>query len=105
MNRKKRNDRNHIVYEIVNTENGKSYIGVTAALGRRFHYSAKLRLQKHFSRARKENKNWALYNDMREYGQEVYELFIVKVIRGKAAAHQYETKQLQKFHYELNSTH
>ncbi len=24
MNRKKRNDRNHIVYEIVNTENGKS---------------------------------------------------------------------------------
>jgi len=105
MNRKKRNDRNHIVYEIVNTENGKSYIGVTAAIGRRFNYSAKLRLQKHFSRARKENKNWALYNDMREYGQEVYELFIVKVIRGKAAAHQYETKQLQMFHYELNSTH
>ena len=31
MNRKKRNDRNHIVYEIVNTENGKSYIGITAA--------------------------------------------------------------------------
>jgi hypothetical protein len=46
-----------------------------------------------------------LYNDMREYAQEVYDLFIVKVIRGKAAAHQYETKQLQKFHYELNSTH
>jgi hypothetical protein len=42
---------------------------------------------------------------MREYGQEVYDLFIVKIVRGKAAAHQYETKQLQKFHYELNSTH
>ena len=105
MNRKKRNDRNHVVYEIVNTENGKSYIGVTAAIGRRFNYSAKLRLQKHFSRARKENKNWSLYNDMREYGQEVYDLFILKIIRGKAAAHQYETEQLQKFHYELNSTH
>jgi predicted GIY-YIG superfamily endonuclease len=105
MNRKKRNDRNHIVYEIVNTITGSSYIGVTAAIGRRFNYSAKLRLQKHFSRARKENKNWALYNDMREYGQEVYDLFIVKIVRGKAAAHQYETKQLQMFHYELNSTH
>jgi predicted GIY-YIG superfamily endonuclease len=94
-----------MVYEIVNTENGKSYIGVTAAIGRRFNYSAKLRLQKHFSRARKENKNWALYNDMREHCQSVYDLFIVKIVRGKAAAHQYETKQLQKFHYELNSTH
>ena len=25
--------------------------------------------------------------------------------RGYKAAHEYETKQLQKFHYELNSTH
>ena len=105
MNRKKRNDRNHVIYEIVNTENGKRYIGVTVAIGRRFHYSAKLRLQKHFSRARMENKNWSLYNDMREYGQEVYDLFILKVIRGKKFAHEYETKQLQTFHYELNSTH
>ena len=105
MNRKKRNDRNHVIYEIVNTINGKSYIGVTVAIGRRFHYSAKLRLQKHFSRARMENKNWSLYNDMREHSESVYELFILKVIRGKKFAHEYETKQLQKFHYELNSTH
>jgi hypothetical protein len=42
---------------------------------------------------------------MREHSESVYDLFIVKVIRGKAEAHQYETKQLQKFHYELNSTH
>ena len=105
MNRKKRNDRNHVIYEIVNTENGKSYIRVTVAIGRRFHYSAKLRLQKHFSRARKESKDWNLYNDMREHAQEVYDLFILKVIRGKKQAHEYETKQLQKFHYELNSTH
>ena len=105
MNRKKRNDRNHVIYEIVNSVTGESYLGVTAAIGRRFHYSAKLRLQKHFSRARRENKNWSLYRNMREYGQEVYELFIVKVVRGKKQAHEYETKQLQKFHYELNSTH
>jgi predicted GIY-YIG superfamily endonuclease len=51
--RKKRSDRNHVIYEIVNSENGKSYIGITAAIGRRFHYSAKLRLQKHFSSKRK----------------------------------------------------
>ena len=57
--RKKRNDRNHVIYEIVNTNNGKSYIGITAAIGRRFQYSARLRFQKHQSRARKENKQCA----------------------------------------------
>jgi hypothetical protein len=105
MNRKKRSDRNHVIYEIVNTNNGKSYIGITAAIGRRFHYSAKLRLQKHFSRARRENKQWALYIDMREHNEDVYDLFIVDVVRGKALAHQIEVELLNEFQYELNSTH
>ena len=105
MNRKKRNDRNHVIYEIVNTSNGKSYLGITAAIGRRFHYSAHLRFLKHQSRARKENRNWALYIDMKENDPSVYELFIVDVVRGKALAHQLETKLLKKFEYELNSTH
>ena len=105
MNRKKRSDRNHVIYEIVNTENGKSYIGITAEIGRRFQYSAKLRLQKHFSRARRENKEWALYIDMREHEQEVYQLFIVDIVRGKALAHQIEVELLKEFQYELNSTH
>lgn len=105
MNRKKRSDRNHIIYEIVNTINGKSYIGITAAIGRRFNYSAKLRLQKHFSRARRENKDWALYIDMRENDESVYDLFIVDVVRGKALAHQIEVELIKEFNYELNSTH
>lgn len=105
MSRKKRSDRNHIIYEIVNTANGKSYIGITAAIGRRFHYSAKLRLQKHFSRARRENKDWALYRDMRENDQSVYDLFIVDVVRGKKLAHQIEVELIKEFNYELNSTH
>lgn len=105
MSRKKRSDRNHIIYEIVNTSNGKSYIGITAAIGRRFHYSAKLRLQKHFSRARRENKDWALYRDMRENDQSVYDLFIVDVVRGKKLAHQIEVELIKEFNYELNSTH
>ena len=105
MNRKKRSDRNHIIYEIVNTINGKSYIGITAAIGRRFNYSAKLRLQKHFSRARRENKEWALYIDMRENDETVYDLFIVDVVRGKKLAHQIEVELIKEFNYELNSTH
>ena len=105
MNRKKRNDRNHVIYEIVNTNSGKSYLGITAAIGRRFSYSVVLRFQKHCSRARKENKNWSLYIDMKENGPAVYELFIVDVVRGKALAHQIEVQLLKQFQYELNSTH
>ncbi len=105
MNRKKRNDRNHVIYEIVNTLTGASYLGITAAIGRRFSYSVVLRFQKHCSRARKENKKWALYIDMKENDPSVYELFIVDVVRGKALAHQIETKLLKEFQYELNSTH
>jgi len=104
MSRKKRKDRNHVIYEIVNTLTGKSYLGVTAAIGRRFNYSVVLRFQKHCSRARKENKQWALYIDMRENDKSVYELFIVDVVRGKALAHEIETKLLKKYDYELNST-
>ena len=56
MSRKKRKDRNHVIYEIVNTTNGKSYLGVTACIGRRINYSVQLRFQKHCSRAKKEKK-------------------------------------------------
>ena len=103
--RKKRSDRNHVIYEIVNTLTGASYLGITACIGRRVHYSAHLRFLKHQSRARKEKRNWALYIDMRENDPSVYELFIVDVVRGKALAHQIETKLLKKYNYELNSTH
>ena len=105
MNRKKRNDRNHVIYEIVNTLTGASYLGITAAIGRRFNYSVQLRFQKHCSRARKEKKQWALYVDMRENDPSVYELFIVDIVRGKALAHQIEVSLLKEFNYELNSTH
>lgn len=104
-NRKKRNDRNHVIYEIVNTETGKSYLGITAAIGRRFLYSVRLRFQKHCSRAKCENKGWKLYEDMKEWGPDVYDVFLLDVVRGKKAAHQIEVKLLKEFQYELNSTH
>ena len=42
---------------------------------------------------------------MREHNEDVYDLFIVDVVRGKALAHQIETELLKEFEYELNSTH
>lgn len=103
MNRKKRIDRNHIVYEIINTVNFKRYIGVTQAIGRAFNYSAYRRFQKHISRAKQENRDWALYKDMKKYGPDVYDVYVKDVVRGKAEAHRLEKFYLNNFQYKLNT--
>jgi len=101
---KKRNDRNHILYEIVNTQNNKRYIGLTVARGRAYNKSINIRFHQHCVRAFKENKDWALYNDMRSYEHNVYAVYILDIVRGKAAAHELETYYIHNFQYELNST-
>ena len=105
MNRKKRIDRNHIIYEIENTINGKKYIGVTQCIGRKVLYSALRRFQKHVCRAKQEAWDWALYKDMKKYGPEVYNVWVLNVVRGKAEAHTLEIELLKKGNYKLNSTH
>ena len=58
--RKKRNDRNYILYQL--TVDEQTYIGLTVAIGRAFLRSVKVRVQKHLSRARVVNKECTVYN-------------------------------------------
>ena len=53
--------------------------------------------------AKKENKDWALYNDMRKYGPDVYDVYVFDIVRGKAEAHSIEREQLKIGNYKLNS--
>jgi len=104
--RKKRSDRNHIIYLITNTINGKEYIGITASIGRAFQKSVKVRLQKHFSRARKEAWDWALYKDMSKYIDDLevtYEISVLDVVRGKTAVHQREMELIKEYKPKLNT--
>ena len=103
MARKKRSDRNHIVYEIINLLTGASYIGVTAAIGRRFQYSAKLRLQKHFSRAKCENKNWNFCKALRQLADCQWQYEVLDVVRGRKNAHQAERELIGFFEPSLNT--
>ncbi len=106
MSRKRRSDRNHIIYLITNTMNGNEYIGITASTGRAFLRSAKVRLQKHFSRARREDWNWKLYTDMVNYIDDlelVYEVSVLDVVRGKEAAHIREMELVKKHKPALNT--
>lgn len=103
--RKKRSDRNHVIYLLTNTVNDKQYIGITVAKGRAFRWSALNRFHKHVSRARLEDKDWPLYRDMRRHdGSEnvVYEVTVLQVVRGKAEAHRIETELIKTIKPKLN---
>jgi hypothetical protein len=89
--RKKRVDRNHIIYELV--VNGKNYIGVTAKTESTVGKSVRVRANKHFYRAKTEDKNWLLCAELRKLdSKDEIECYIHEVVRGKAAAHKREVE-------------
>lgn len=89
--RKKRVDRNHIIYEL--RVNGLNYIGVTAKTETTINKSVLARAAKHFYRAKKEDKNWLLCAELRKLAcKEEIEVLVHEVVRGKAAAHKREVE-------------
>ena len=91
VNRKKRVDRNHIIYELV--VNGLNYIGVTAKTESTVSKSVLSRAAKHFYRAKKEAKDWALCRALRTLSDKSeIEVLVHEVVRGKAAAHKREVE-------------
>jgi hypothetical protein len=91
MMRKKRTDRNHIIYEL--RVNGANYIGVTAKTEATINKSVLARAAKHFYRAKTEAKNWLLCEALRTLNDKSeIEVYVHEVVRGKAAAHKREVE-------------
>jgi len=100
--RKKRVDRNHIIYELV--VNGMNYIGVTAKTESTVLKSVRVRANKHFYRAKTENKDWALCVALRELSDKSeIEIRVHEIIRGKAAAHRREVEIRRAINPALNT--
>ena len=97
--RKKRNDRNYILYQL--TVNDQTYIGLTVALGSAIVRSVKVRVQKHISRAFKENKDWSLCEAIRSADSIQYS--VIEVIRGRKAAYTRERELIAECQPELNT--
>ena len=97
--RKKRNDRNYILYQI--TVDNQTYIGLTVALGSAILRAVKVRVQKHISRAFIENKNWMLCNAIRNAETIQYE--VIEVVRGRKNAYQRERELIAECQPELNT--
>lgn len=100
--RKKRTDRNHIIYEL--RVNGLNYIGVTAKTETTINKSVLARAAKHFYRAKTEAKDWALCVELRKLqDKSEIEVLVHEVIRGKAAAHKREVELRRELKPALNT--
>lgn len=102
MMRKKRQDRNHIVYEL--RVNGLAYIGVTAKTETTINKSVLARAAKHWYRAKTESKNWLLCEALRGLNDKSeIEVYVHEVVRGKAAAHKREVELRRIINPALNT--
>ena len=101
--RRKRNDRKYVLYQIVAEDTGDNYIGLTVATGRAFLRSVKVRVQKHMSRAKREDKNWALCEFIRQNPDAALTYEVLDVVRGRKKAYEIERQYIEEFQPTLNT--
>lgn len=102
MARKRRSDRNHVIYQLTNTKTGEIYIGMTYARGRAFVKSAKSRFQGHCYFAFDAKKETTLYRNMRAHGVKVFKVSVLEIVRGKKECHKRETQLIRDRQPDLN---
>jgi hypothetical protein len=104
MKRKRRSDRNQILYYIQDVVTLEYYIGLTAVSYKgSIRKTLHRRMQKHMQRALAENKNWGLSVALRERGAERFVYGPVQIVRGKKAAHEIETQMINTLQPQLNT--
>jgi hypothetical protein len=103
MMRKKRSDRNHVLYRVICVDTGDSYVGLTVALGKAYVKSVKIRWQKHVSRAIRETKDWHFCNALRELADCEWRYEVLEVVRGRKPAHQRERELIFELEPSLNT--
>lgn len=100
--RAKRSDRNHIIYQIQGPQG--CYVGVTAKTESTVIKSVRARIAKHFYRAQKETKAWALCELLRGYAsKEDVDVRVIEIVRGKAAAHARERALIRELNPFYNT--
>ena len=101
MKRTARKDSNYIIYAA--THNGQSYIGLTRKGSVSIAKAVKERWRKHISRARNENRLWALYIYLKSGGLDMtWTHTVIDVIRGRAEAYATERIIVKAVEPELN---
>ena len=78
-------------------------MGLTVAQGQAFLRSVKVRVQKHLSRARKENHSWSLYTYLRANPEVQIQYEVLEVVRGRKPAYQRERELIAEYQPNLNT--
>ena len=102
--RKRRTDRNQVIYFIQDKVTLEYYIGLTAlSFKGNVRRTLYRRMQKHMQRALTENKNWGLSRALRERGADRFVFGVIEVVRGKRPAHARETELINTLQPALNT--
>ena len=97
-----RSDSNYVIYAMT-SERGDSYIGLTRKGKLTVTRAVLERWRKHKSRARNENRMWALYVYLKTGGLDMtWTHTVLDVIRGRAEAYAYERELVKHIAPELN---
>lgn len=101
MARKRRNDRNHVIYKLT-SPTGEEYIGITFARGRAFKRSAKIRFEAHCRNAFAYGHETLLCVSLRQWGREAFKREVIEIVRGKKNAHNRERELIAEYKPALN---
>jgi hypothetical protein len=96
-----RKDSNFVIYEAI-APTGDSYIGLTRKGTVVANKAVKERWRKHISRARHEDREWALYQFIRAGNWDGWTHKIITIIRGRAEAYAYERELVKMAQPTLN---
>ena len=101
MPRKRRNDRNHIIY-LLTAPNGDRYVGITFARAKAYKRSVKIRFRAHTRNANEYGHVNLLSHSIREHGADNFKKEILEIVRGKQNAHDRERQLIAALQPELN---
>ena len=101
--RKKRSDRNHIIYKLTNTVTNETYIGVTVVTGRAYLKSLRSRWIRHIYKAKIGMAEYPISISIRTYGEESFTREIITLVRGKKNAFQTESELINEIKPTLNT--
>lgn len=101
MDRKKRTDRNHVIYRLTCGDTNETYIGLTVMRGRAILKTINTRFQQHCYRAEVQDKTWTLCEAIRTHDNWFVEA--LEIVRGKKEAHARERQLIAELQPELNT--
>jgi len=101
MPRKKRCDRNHVIY-MLTAPDGDRYVGITYVRGRAYQRSAKIRFEAHVRNALDYMRTNLLSSSIREHGPAAFKREVLEIVRGKQNAHDRERELIANLLPELN---